>query len=118
MPQETALGGVGILPPALDELLRGMAVVNRRSLIVRGFSEDCAKADDVTGTTQHPFADWITGVYRRHVLLLRMCIACETVEVRDRTRSMEAVVGATLRDTPDTLLGWYTGARPRQRVYH
>jgi hypothetical protein len=68
---------------------------------VRGFSEDCAKADDVTGTTQHPFRDWITGVYKRHVLLLRMCIACETVEVRDRTRSMEAVVGSQ-SGTPPT----------------
>jgi hypothetical protein len=118
MPQATALGGVGILPPALDELLRDIAVVNRRSLIVRGFSEDCAKADDVTGTTQHPFADWITGIYKARVLLLRMCIACETVEVRDRTRSMEPVVGSQIRHTPDALLGWYTGARPRQRIYH
>jgi hypothetical protein len=46
-----------------------------------------------------------------------MCIACETVEVRDRTRFMERVVGSTITDTPDNLLGWYTGARPRQRVY-
>jgi hypothetical protein len=117
MPQATALGGVGFLPPALDDLLRGMAVASRRQLIVRGFSEDCAKADDVTGTAQHPFADWITGIYKARVLLLRMCIACETVEVRDRTRFMERVVGSTITDTPDNLLGWYTGARPRQRVY-
>jgi hypothetical protein len=31
MPQATALGGVGILPPALDELLRDIAVATRRS---------------------------------------------------------------------------------------
>lgn len=118
MPQETRLDRVGILPPDLPTLLDGIRVYVLHPLVIRGFSSDCAQADDVTGTTQHPYRDWITGVYKNRVLLLRMCIACETVEVRDRTKSMEAVVGARLTDTPDKLLGWYTGARPRQRVYH
>lgn len=111
-----------ILPPRLDALLEALVVTDRRQVIVRGWSADCER-------DEHRLERWLAGFYSvahpafpgiRHTfsLVLLVCTACETVEVRDRTRD-ELVDGTRViaAGRRDGLLGWYSGARRSQRVY-
>ena len=102
------LRGIGFLPPSLDLLLGRMSVLSRNQLITRGWASACADGE-------HRLAAWQSGVYRGRVLRLSMCVACETVEVRDVTRERPAL--APHVNSPDELLGWYSGARAAGRVH-
>lgn len=107
MKSET-LRGVGFLPPSLATLLQGLQVYSRSQLVVRGWASPCADGD-------HQLAQWLFGVYRGRVLRLSMCTACETVEVRDLTRESSTLTEQV--NSPDELLGWYSGARAHSRVH-
>lgn len=89
----------------------------RRRLSLSGARASCADQD-------HRLADWLDGFYIGsdgigRSLRLLACRDCGAVCVRDV--SFDTLPGlstggrAPLRR--DHVLGWYTGARPRQRVY-
>ena len=104
----TNLRGVGFLPPSLAHLLRELRVFSRSQIIVRGWASPCSEGD-------HQLAAWLSGVYRGRVLRLAMCQHCETVEVRDVTRESSTLTESV--NSPDELLGWYSGARAAGRVH-
>jgi hypothetical protein len=107
-PVEVRLRGTALLPPNLGLLIDQMHIVSRRQLVVRGWGSVCREGD-------HQLEDWRFGVYRGRALRLRMCVLCETVEVRDVTR--ERSLMAPHVNSPDELLGWYSGARANGRVH-
>lgn len=102
------LRGMGFLPPSLPDLLREFRVFSKSQLIIRGWAAPC-------GEGEHQLAEWLAGVFRGRVLRLRMCQLCETVEVRDMTRESSTLTEAV--NSPDELLGWYSGARAAGRVH-
>ena len=110
MPVADTLGGVGFLPPNLAALLRELRAPTARQVLIRGFGSACA-------TDDHVLRDWITGIFRGHFLVIRVCELCEAAEVRDRTVSVIPTARGRIKSTPDKLLGWYSGARRNQRVY-
>lgn len=111
------------IPPRLELLLEGgggwrpLRIVYSRRLHLGGASAACA-ADD------HRLRDWLEGFHTgsdgvvRHLRLLA-CRDCGAVQVRDV--SFDALPGARAsRLAPrrrDKIIGWYSGARPSQRVY-
>jgi len=103
------LRGTTALPPRLDALLAGMRVTERQQLVALGAAASCA-ADE------HRLARWITGVYNARWLRLAMCLDCETVEVRDVTRELIPTVSPSV-NSPDELLGWYSGSRVNGRTH-
>jgi hypothetical protein len=109
MPLQITLRGTTELPPRLDALLAGMRVTDRQQLVIAGAAASCA-ADE------HRLARWITGVYKARWLRLSMCLDCETVEVRDVTRELIPTVSPSV-NSPDELLGWYSGSRVNGRVH-
>lgn len=116
---------MNVLPPRLDALLGALERPVRHPVIVRGWGSDC-------GNDEHHWAVWLEGLYRPTVpvagsvvqlsmaLRVSVCTLCETVEVRDV--SFDRLDGLpTGRSGPrrrDKLLGWYTGARRANRIYH
>jgi hypothetical protein len=125
MPVADTLPGVSVLPPTLDVLLRKLRVASVRQVLIRGWGSPCAD-------NEHVLEDWITGAYvlpvptrgvffldgMTRTIVLRVCVLCEMVQVRDRTVSVAPTSGGgTLRDSPDIHLGWYSGARAAQRTY-
>jgi hypothetical protein len=116
------------IPAALDTLLNGgrdaagrpwpaMTVLRRFPLRLGGALSACMGQD-------HELADWIEGFHagsdgRTRQLRLLACQACGAICVRDI--SVDTLPGlATGNQAPrrrDHILGWYTGSRPRQRVY-
>jgi len=116
------------IPETLHLLLEGgrdtegrpwaaMRVVTRRWLHLRGSSVACAMDD-------HHMSTWLTGVHVGRDSLVRdlkllACTDCGAVCVRDvsvdRLPGMHP--GSLEPRRRDRVIGWYTGARPRQRVY-
>lgn len=105
------------LPPNLGRLLAEMRVTFRADVRPGGASSICAQRD-------HRLARFREG---RHVgpdgmvrdLRLLMCQDCEAVCVRDVSVQFAADQGRSSLQPrrKDEVLGWYTGARPNQRVY-
>lgn len=120
------------LPPTLAGLIAAMRVTWRTDVRPTGARSECLREE-------HRLLRFIEG---RHVgldgvvrdLRLLMCADCESVCVRDV--SLDGLAGApaarpvrvtnpstgTSRIAPavarrDGVLGWYTGARPSQRVF-
>ena len=108
MTMPSVLPGIGFLPSSLALLLRDLRVFSRSQVITLGWSSQC-------GEGEHRLAAWLSGVYRGRVLRLSMCRDCETVEVRDVTREASTLVNQV--NSPDELLGWYSGARAAGRVH-
>lgn len=115
------------IPPTLALLLEGgrddtgrlweaLRVLARRPLRLGGATSDCLREE-------HRFADWLEGFHRgsdNAVRQLRLfaCQDCGAVSVRDV--SHDTLPGLATRQRPrqkDHQIGWYTGARPRQRQY-
>jgi hypothetical protein len=114
-----------VLPPTLDVLLGSLEVVSRQPVIVRGWGSDC-------GQELHHWEPWIEAIYRpvvpapsipvRITLSLRIsvCTLCETIEVRDVSfdRLDGLPTGRLAPRRRDALLGWYSGVRRANRIYH
>ncbi len=116
------------IPPTLDLLLNGgrdalgrpwtaMRVVARRPVHLAGSSASCASDD-------HRLSAWLDGFHTgsdgvSRTLRLVLCDDCGAVCVRDV--SFDRLPGLSPgRQAPrrrDHIIGWYTGARPNQRVY-
>jgi hypothetical protein len=111
------------IPARLELLLQGgegwrpLRVISRRPLYLGGAAMSCA-------TDDHRMRDWLEGFHTgsdaivRHLKLLA-CADCGAVCVRDA--SVDNLPGLRPgRLAPrrrDRVIGWYTGSRPRQRVY-
>lgn len=116
------------IPPTLALLLEGgrgpdgrlwlpLRVARREPLRLTGARPECAQQD-------HRLRDWVEGFFTgsdglaRTVILLA-CADCGAVCVRDV--SIDRLPGTTpSRLAPrrrNGIIGWYSGARPRQRVY-
>lgn len=87
------------------------------TLHVGGARAECAQQE-------HRLTPWIEGFHSgsdgiTRYLRLEACQDCGSVAIRDA--SVDTLDGAPVgRLAPrrrDHLIGWYTGARPRQRVY-
>lgn len=100
------------LPPRLDALLAGLRTVDRRQVIVTGWSRDC-------GEDNHRFALWLHGFYGPRELNVSICLSCETAEVRDISLDLLTGLRTGLRGPlrRNDLLGWYTGKRRAGRIY-
>jgi hypothetical protein len=110
MPVQARLPGGLLLPPKLDALLSQMRVIERHAIVSRGTAASCLQ-------DEHRLAHWLTGLWRGHALRLLMCVDCESVEVRDVTRSVLPTVGQPTLNRPNDLWGWYSGARAAGRVH-
>lgn len=107
------------LPQRLDQLLDAMyGVTHREDIRPTGATTACTRDND------HPFRPLQIGRYLGPDRVLRdlrveMCPHCGACAVRDVTR--DRIAGLPTGRLPlgrrDHLLGWYTGARPRQRQY-
>ena len=111
------------IPDRLELLLEGgegwrpLRVIHRLPLRLGGAALSCA-------TDDHSMSPWVEGFHTgsdsivRHLRLLA-CVDCGAVCVRDI--SFDELRGARpsrLRPRRrDNVIGWYTGARPRQRIY-
>lgn len=102
------------LPPRLDTLLAGLTVYPVR---VVGWRSECSEQE-------HRWTLKAEGPYLcrdgiRRTLRVMLCRDCESAQVRDV--SIDGLPGLrTGRLAPrrrDHVIGWYTGARARQRVY-
>lgn len=113
------------LPPTLSGLLAQLRVTARWDVRPTGARASCEVPEVVGGVPRdHRLVRFREG---RHVgldgavrdLRLLMCADCETVCVRDVSIDWLAGLraGRLLPRRRDHVLGWYTGARPRQRVY-
>ncbi|HEX5013015.1 MAG TPA: hypothetical protein VFV72_02565 [Candidatus Limnocylindrales bacterium] len=116
------------LPPTLVTMLEGgrdasgrpwapLRVTVRYPLRLGGARPECARQD-------HRLSLWLEGFHSgsdglTRYLHLQACADCGSVCVRDASYD-------TLENLPtgrlplrrrDKVIGWYTGARPRQRVY-
>lgn len=116
------------IPPTLDLLLNGgrdaagrpwsaMRVAARRALHLAGSSAACALDD-------HRLTTWLDGFFTgsdgiARTLRLLVCDDCGAVCVRDVSfdRMPGLELGRLAPRRRDHVIGWYTGARPRQRVY-
>lgn len=116
------------VPPTLDLLLEGgrdeagrwhlpLRVSRRFPLVLRGARAACADQD-------HRLFVWLEGLHRgldgeTRSLRLEACADCGAVCIRDR--SFDLLTGLPPGAQPlrqrDHVLGWYSGARPRQRIY-
>lgn len=97
--------------PALRVITRG------RPLALAGATADCLREDHrMTGWVEG-FASCSDGITRH--LRLVVCADCGAVCVRDITiDSLPGLPSGRLAPRRrDDILGWYTGARPRQRTY-
>src|SRR3990172_11923540 len=118
------------LPPTLNLLLEGgrdtggrlwhsMRTIARVPLHLSGTRHACLSEQD------HRLRDWLDGFYTGpdgivRTLHLLACSDCGSVQVRDV--SMDTLPrlahGRLPLPRPNLLLGWYSGARRRQRVYN
>jgi len=107
------------LQPRLSELLSHLIETKRVDVVPRGARIECSDA-----VRDHRFELFREG---RHVgtdnvtrdLRLFMCADCGAVQVRDVSLDQLAGLSAG-RGGPrrrDQVIGWYSGARPRQREY-
>ena len=107
------------LPQHLDWLIRAMRIAWRQDPRLMGTRSVCESEQD------HRLTRWIEG---RHVgtdgvvrdLRLFMCIDCASVCVRDITLDTLARLPGAQRLPPrrrDHVIGWYTGARRKERTY-
>lgn len=124
------------IPPTLALLLEGgrdrtgrpwlpLRVVTRNSLHLRGARSECVREDHRLTTWVEGFQTGSDGVAR--FLLLQACADCGAVCVRDRSfdsldqhdpqRRGSARPSRLAPRRRNHVLGWYTGARPRQRQY-
>ena len=114
--REIRLRGAEFLPRGrdgkhtLDVLLARLAVMERHQLVIGGAAAQCEN-------DEHRLSRWLAGMYAGHYLVLSMCVDCESVEVRDQTRQYLPTIGSPTVNSPDDVLGWYSGARARSRVY-
>lgn len=106
------------LQPKLNALLSHLKLTTRIDVVPTGARAQCDR------DREHRFLLFREG---RHVgldgvvrdLRLRMCGDCAAVEVRDVSPDQLAGL-RTGRGGPrrrDQVIGWYSGARPRQREY-
>jgi hypothetical protein len=116
------------LPPTLELLLEGgrdregrpwspLRVAARRPAHLGGSSRGCVNHD-------HRLSDWLAGFHTGSDAIVRslrllLCDDCGAVCVRDQ--SFDTLPGLSpgrqaLRRR-DLIIGWYLGARPRQRQY-
>lgn len=116
------------IPETLDLLLNGgrdrlgrpwtpVRVVASRPVRLRGSSVACAVHD-------HRLSAWVDGFHTgsdgiARTLRLLLCDDCGAVCVRDVSfdRLPGVNPGRLAPRRRDHVLGWYTGARPNQRVY-
>lgn len=120
------------LPPSLPALLARLRVTFRADVRPTGARQSCevAEADDRGVARDHRLVRfregrWMgpDGVVRD--LRLLMCADCEAVCVRDisidRIEDLDPTgmcrLGRRAPQRRNKVLGWYTGARPRQREY-
>jgi len=116
------------LPPTLSLLLEGgrdrdgrvwrpMRTVARVPLRLSGTTTACLGED-------HRLASWLDGYFTDRKGILRTlrlmaCLDCGGVQVRDV--SLDTMAGLDHGRLPlrrrDHILGWYSGVRPRQRLY-
>lgn len=117
------------LPPTLELLLNGgrdrtgrvwsaLRVAFRDPLRIGGAARACVSNQD------HALRRWLEGFYlcgdgKSRYLSLHACAACGAVCVRDRSvEDLPVRLPAGRRPLRrDHVIGWYTGARPRNRVY-
>lgn len=116
------------IPPTLELLLEGgrgadgrywtpMRVGYRQPLTLKGARPECGRQEHRTSIWLEGFSTGSDGVAR--LLSLHACADCGAVCVRDR--SVDSLDRLPTGRRPllrrDHVIGWYTGARPRQRVY-
>jgi hypothetical protein len=116
------------IPGTLEVLLEGgrdgngrfwapLRIISRQPLRLGGPRPECLRED-------HRLGEWLEGFHTgsdqtsRHLALLA-CSDCGAVQVRDR--SFDSIDNLPTGRLPlrrrDHLIGWYSGSRPRQRVY-
>jgi hypothetical protein len=106
------------IPPTLDRLLATMVVTHSADVRPGGARSICLGEQDhrlrIFREGRHVGLD---GVVRD--LRLLMCADCESVCVRDVTRDTlsRLPTGRQPLKRRDHVIGWYSGARPGQRVY-
>lgn len=116
------------LPVSLKLLLEGgrddagrswtaIRLTIRRPLRIGGARAAC-------GQQEHRLADWLEGFHTgsdgiARYLRLLACTDCAAVCVRDRSIDFldQLPVGRHARRRKDHVIAWYSGARPRQRIY-
>jgi hypothetical protein len=121
------------IPPTLELLLEGgsdargtwapLRIIERLPLVLSGARGECLAQD-------HRIKPWIEGLHvgsdgRTRSLALLACQDCGAVCVRDRSYDSLAILSGDPRDLSthramrrkDHVLGWYSGGRPRQRIY-
>lgn len=113
------------IPATLDGLLAHLRVTFRAEIRPTGARRSCEVPDVVGGVARdHRLVRFREG---RHIgldgvvrdLRLLMCADCETVCVRDISidRMERLPTGRLAARRRDSVIGWYTGARPNQRTY-
>lgn len=113
------------LPPSLLELLGRLRVTFKADVRPQGARRRCEEPEIEGGIPRdHRLVRFREG---RHLgrdgivrdLRLLMCADCEAVCVRDvSVDRIDRLPGGRLANRRrDVVLGWYTGARPNQRVY-
>lgn len=123
------------IPPSLELLLSGgrddsgrrwlpLRVAVRRPLRLGGAAASCLASSSGDPARDHRLGLWLEGPYVCadgivRVLSLHACTDCGAVCVRDR--SFDELPGLSAGRRPprrrDEVIGWYSGARPRDRVY-
>lgn len=117
-----------VIPPTLQLLLEGgrapdgrlwspMRVSARNPFRLAGPRAECLMNDHRIAPWLEGFATGSDGVAR--FLVLFVCGDCGAMCVRDR--SFDTLAGLRAGRAPlrrrDHVIGWYAGARPRNRVY-
>lgn len=105
------------VPRTLDRLIAEMRITFRAPIRITGWRTEC-------GREEHRLIVWLEGKHRgldgaMRSLRLLMCQDCESVCIRDVTHDRLDLVHPS-RLPPrrrDHVIGWYSGARRRQRVY-
>lgn len=106
-----------VIQPTLERLLSALNVTYSAEVRPGGASSVCTERDHRLIRFREGRHVGLDGVVRD--LRLLMCADCETVCVRDITvdRLPGLRSGRLMPRRRNLILGWYTGARPRQRVY-
>lgn len=122
------------LPETLELLLEGgrdtsgrrwvpIRVAVRRALRIGGAAASCLASSNGDPELDHRLSVWLEGFLLGsdaivRFLSLHACTDCGAVCVRDR--SIDELPGLSAGRRPlrrkDEVIGWYTGARPRDRV--
>lgn len=127
------------IPPTLALLLDGgrdttgrywprFRPASRRPLRIGGAAASCLASSNGDPELDHRLGVWLEGFYLgldgvARFLSLHACADCGAVCVRDRSiddelvRSFGLSAGRRPLRRKDEVIGWYAGARPRDRVY-